>query len=112
MVNTAKSWEDAEAHCESIGGHLVTIRNADDTAALVSALAAASIGGPSWIGLNDKDAEAYYEWELGPLNGWDLPLGSYTNWNSGHPQSDATCGLAYCDCADVLLNGEWRVRAT
>ena len=112
-VTTAKSWADAEAHCEGLGGHLAVIRDADDNAAVVSALNAASATGPSWIGLHDSLVEGSYAWELGPLNGFDLPLGSYQQWDTGHPQTDAECGLAYCDCADLILgSGKWRVSAT
>ena len=107
-----KNWSEANAHCESLGGHLAVIRNADDNTAVTAALNAAGAEGPSWIALNDIDEEGYYEWELGPLHSFDLPLGDYHPWAAGHPQTDATCGLAYCDCADILLgSGNWRIRA-
>ena len=60
---TASSWTGAEAEAISLGGHLVTINNADENSWVIS-----MFGGDDyalWIGLNDVAEEGTFVWTSG-----------------------------------------------
>ncbi len=76
LFKNAVSWETAKANCESIGGHLVTISNADENE-IVSKVAE---GNAVWLGANDVDTEGIFKWITGEAF-------SYTNWSSGEPNN-------------------------
>lgn len=81
-------WFDAEAEAQSVGGHLVTIRNAAENAWLVS-----TFGGNQefWIGLTDWGSEGIWRWASGE------PV-TFTNWDNGQPDNQ---GVAGEDCAHL-----------
>jgi len=72
------SWTAAEAEAVSLGGHLVTIRSAEENSWVFDNF----IGGRSfnsfWIGLNDAAVEGSFVWSSGE------PV-TYTSWNSLEP---------------------------
>jgi len=72
------SWSNAEAEAVSLGGHLATIRNADEQEWVFSAFS--RYGGALWIGLTDRDKVFAFRWVSGE------PL-SYTNWGGGQPDN-------------------------
>ncbi|RUS72270.1 hypothetical protein EGW08_019971, partial [Elysia chlorotica] len=92
------TWTDARDYCGSLatGGTLVTIRSKPFEEYLrTKVLNGAS--GSFWIGLNDRDTEAGYEW----LDGFPL---KYTHWASGEPNDY----MSREDCVQWLLPGnEW-----
>ncbi|TKR83292.1 hypothetical protein L596_016912 [Steinernema carpocapsae] len=71
----SKNWTDAEAHCQSLGGHLSSIHSAEEQAFLESVLGmSAWIGGrllpesndPAWI---DGSKPVFKKWRIGnPVN--------------------------------------------
>ena len=78
------SWPQAEAEAISLGGHLVTIRSADETRGStrrssrdVLRSAAAECSNP-WIGFSDAANEGTLVWSSGE------PV-TYTNWKVGEP---------------------------
>ncbi len=89
----AKSWEEAQAEAQSLGGNLVTLNDAAeqtwvwDTFGKTRAL---------WIGATDKAQEGQWRWAGGETS-------SYTNWMPGEPnnQGDQDYG------AIASANGQW-----
>ena len=74
-VTQPMTWAAAEALGVQQGGHLVTIRNAQENAWLLS-----TFGFALWIGFNDLATEGFFVWSSGE------PV-TYTNWNSGEPNN-------------------------
>jgi hypothetical protein len=76
------NWSGAEAVGRSLGGHLVTINDAEENAWIISAFSnlttQTSFG--LWIGLNDAAEEGNFVWADGD------PAG-YRNWLAGEPNS-------------------------
>ena len=71
----SKSWDDAEAYCEKIGGHLVTITTEGEEEFVKSLLSETS---KAWIGAY-KDSS----WQWVTNEKWD-----YTDWNTSEPSSE------------------------
>ena len=96
VVQEKKNWNDAEAHCVKIGGHLVSIDSREEQNFILR-LFKESVGTKGWIGLNDRNQESLYEWTDGTTV-------EYEYWNSGQPD-DAAAGQ---DCAALTKsNGRW-----
>ena len=85
MFSTNVSWETAKAHCESLGGHLVTITSAEEQAAI----SAWNCGDMSlWIGAS---CDGDYNWSWVTGESWD-----YTNWLEGEPSGGSEwCGAVW-----------------
>lgn len=69
-----KSWHDAEAEAVSTGGHLATVRNAEELSWLLQTFGARHM----WIGLHDSNTEGQFEWSSGE------PV-TFTHWCTGEP---------------------------
>ncbi len=78
-------WPNAEAEANSLGGHLVTINDADEQDwvfdTFVATIPASAPRDQIWIGLNDASQEGTFVWSSGE------PV-TYTNWASGEPSGD------------------------
>lgn len=70
-------WEAAEEAAVALGGHLVTINDANEQEWLVE-----TFGGTTyyWIGYTDKEKEGEWKW----ISGEDS---DYTNWAPGEPNN-------------------------
>ncbi|RYY65243.1 MAG: HYR domain-containing protein, partial [Chitinophagaceae bacterium] len=75
LSNSVTTPEDAHARAIALGGHLVTISNAQENA-FVSAMNPAFI----WIGHTDRAVEGDFRWVTSE------PV-TYTNWNGGEPNN-------------------------
>lgn len=73
----SKTWQDAEAYCEGMGGHLVTITSEEEQAFLEDYLADAS--GKYMIGLH-RSIDNLGTWVTGEAL-------SYTNWGTNEPDN-------------------------
>jgi C-type mannose receptor len=71
----ALTWQAAEDACVAEGGHLVSIRNAQDGIFAINVLTGVE---EAWIGLNDLATPRMYEWTDG------TPY-EYMNWDDGQP---------------------------
>lgn len=82
-VTQPMTWAAAEALGVQQGGHLVTIRNAQENAWLISTFGFSN----QWIGFNDFATEGSFVWSSGELV-------TYTNWLPGEPnnQGGEDCG--------------------
>jgi len=78
-------WEEAQASCETLNAHLVTIGSAGENEFVFDNFVA--IGNSGWLGGTDRDSEGDWKWVTGEP--W-----SYTNWcpwctgDSGDPDAD------------------------
>lgn len=86
------TWDYAKAICESNGGHLATINDANENDWLHSKL----MGAIAWIGLNDKNSEGQFEWA-------DRSNSTYRNWYPGQP-NDYNGNQ---DVVEILEDGRW-----
>jgi len=77
VYGLSKTWMEAEAYCESMGGHLATITSAAEQT-FVSALSGLRRGTNYWAGGTDEGSEGTWRWVNGEA--W-----SYTNWAYGQP---------------------------
>lgn len=75
------SWSAAESFAQQLGGHLVSIGDADENAFVQ--LNFGVLNGVSqrlWIGFNDVAVEGSFEWS-------DATPPAFTNWNGGEPNN-------------------------
>ncbi|MCI0534671.1 MAG: hypothetical protein L0Z50_05535 [Verrucomicrobiales bacterium] len=90
---TGSNWLDAESEAQSMGGHLVTINDAEEEQWLIAAFATwDGIERSLWMGFNDRATEGQFEWASGE------PV-TYTNWDNGEPNNNATSEGE--DCAHI-----------
>ena len=77
LTTAAKTWTEAQAEAESLGGNLVTINAAAEEAWLKQ-----NFGDDErfWIGLNDIANEGQFEWASGEAV-------TYTNWAPNEPNN-------------------------
>ena len=100
FANVADTWESAQAYCESLGGHLAVINNADENSAVYS-YAMQSGYSEIFFGLSDAQNEGTWTW----VNGEPV---TYTNWekvidiepNGGTREN-------YGSFKSMYTNGEW-----
>ena len=78
------TWSNAEAQAVRLGGHLATIRNAQEDSWVYSTFG--PYGGALWIGLTDWDRPFSFRWTSGERV-------VYTNWGGGQPSN--TGGTEY-----------------
>jgi glucose/arabinose dehydrogenase len=77
LTSAAKTWEQAQAEAQTVGGNLVTINNAAEETWLKQAF-----GGTEsfWIGITDRRIEGQFEWGNGETS-------AYRNWAPGEPNN-------------------------
>ncbi len=76
-VNT--SWEDAKAFCENLGGHLVTITDANEQFLVENLLLNYGVKNCYWLG-GYRDNDDSWKWTTGET--W-----SYNHWANGEPNN-------------------------
>ena len=98
VAYTASTWAAAEATAVLLGGHLVTIDDAEENEWVRANVA--NFGGVDrrlWLGFNDVQVEGQFAWTDGTPTG-------YTNWNPGEPNNSG--GIE--DFTELLgSNGRW-----
>ena len=70
VIVEGPTWKEAEANANALGGHLVTINDADEDMFLTK-----SFGLGHWIGLSDHESEGTFVWSSGE----DFNADSYSN---------------------------------
>ncbi|MCR4642467.1 MAG: cellulose binding domain-containing protein [Lachnospiraceae bacterium] len=78
LIPSAMHWDAAKEYCESVGGHLVTIGDADEQRFIEDKLLGHSSFSKYWIGGYTKNALDEFEWITGESF-------TYTNWRHGEP---------------------------
>lgn len=95
-IDSIRWWKDARDYCEKVGGHLATIGDAQEDAALYEILKDAGYRG-GFFGLFREDRGAAWQWVDG------TPF-SYTNWASGEPSGgNENYGMYYWK----FSSGKW-----
>ncbi|XP_071940909.1 macrophage mannose receptor 1-like [Antedon mediterranea] len=79
IVNSPKTWQDAEKDCNTNNGNLMSIHDQFGQALLESELSLEN-GNNYWIGLSDTVTPGTYVWSDGASV-------SYTNWAQGQPDN-------------------------
>ena len=77
LFTRRKAWSDAEAQCQKVGGHLVSIRNQEEQTEVEKVLGS-SESTKVWIGLKQRRSEVY-EWNDGSK--MNFTKWGNTNWN-------------------------------
>lgn len=97
IFNNALTWEQAQAYCESRGGHLAVINNDAENTKLFNYMKSKGYDS-AYFGLSDRAKEGTWTW----ANGEKF---SYKNWASGEPNGGTyeNYGMFYY----VYQNGEW-----
>ncbi|KAH9523861.1 hypothetical protein Btru_047253, partial [Bulinus truncatus] len=90
-----KSWHEARFHCESLGGNLPIIHDAD-TNTYISNLVKSNNFPPVWIGLHDTSVEKAFEWIDG--SPYD-----FSKWGNTEPNSLTISE----DCGEIERAGYW-----
>ncbi|XP_072769156.1 brevican core protein [Nerophis lumbriciformis] len=93
-VTSRQSWEGAEQHCRTIGGHLISIMTPEEQHHIND-----EYKEYQWIGLSDKTIEGDFRWSDGNLL-------LFENWHRGQPDSYFLSGE---DCVAMVWDdgGRW-----
>ena len=83
LYTEGKTWSDADAHCQTEGGHLASVQSVVDQE---EARAVMGKNGAVWIGASDRDSEGDWRWSDG--SHW-----AYENWgaNYGNKGDGSNC---------------------
>lgn len=97
IFNNKSTWEEAQAYCESRGGHLAVINNAAENTKLFNYMKNKGYDS-AYFGLSDATNEGTWNW----VNGENV---SYTNWGGNEPNGGTyeNYGMFY----NAYQNGEW-----
>jgi hypothetical protein len=91
--STSKNWVTAEADCVALGGHLASLTDADEVAAVDVIVGNVRV----WIGINDRTTENAFVWSSGE------PV-AFTDWDDDQPDN----GSGSEDCALIRGNDSRR----
>ena len=94
VIKDNVTWDEAEAYCKSVNGHLAVITSPDEQAQikeLISESGATRI----WLG-GKRDEDEVFSWITGETF-------TYTNWNPGEPNNLDRIE----NCILVYYNGRW-----
>lgn len=80
IFDVSMTWQDAKTYCEDVGGHLVTITSSDEQEFIEQLLGNAPKK-QYWLGMSKVSGSM--AWVTGEAV-------SYTNWDSGEPNSDTS----------------------
>ena len=87
LYRIKKSWFDAETHCTTEGGYLVSIHSEEEQGAALDV----ADGNEVWIGGSSFDGQ----WDWADNSSWD-----FTKWKKGGGGDDAKC-------LSIKPRGEW-----
>lgn len=80
LFDTSMSWNEAEAYCESLGGHLVTVNSEEEQKFIEDSLLTLGTKKTYFIGLSRTTSEEPWTWVIN--ESFD-----YSNWDNGEPNS-------------------------
>lgn len=109
LYESAMTWKEAEAFCESKGGYLATITSEEENNMVIQLLEEQGSKNCYWIGMNRDNADGNWMW----VTGEDVV---YTNWTAGEPNDFSgygenfvhLFGVFYTDDAGLVKYvGQW-----
>lgn len=80
LYDVSLTWQEAEAACEILGGHLATVTSAEENAVIIELIQTGSKY--YWLDAIDTGEEGVWKWITG--EDW-----SYENWISGQPDDSS-----------------------
>ncbi|XP_022784879.1 cubilin-like [Stylophora pistillata] len=84
------TWNEAVTHCQSLGGYLVKIDDANEQSFITEKIKEMRHVQATWIGLHDPDNSNNFKWI------YDDTLANFSNWNTNEPNNPAEdCATAY-----------------
>ncbi|MCR5781174.1 MAG: leucine-rich repeat protein [Clostridia bacterium] len=89
------TWSDAQAYCESQGGHLATVTSQEEMDAIKPL-----ITNNTWLGATEEEQDGTWKWVTGEEF-------AYTDWNDGQPDNCDTGEdrlMAYSTKANIKWN--------
>ncbi len=89
------TWTDAEAYCESLGGHLATVTSEEEYETILSLIPSNARKSVFWIGGTSAGNNGVWKWITGEE--W-----SYDNWGGGQPSGGIEQYLGF-----VTTNHGW-----
>jgi len=96
LTPSSASWATNEAYAAGFGGHLATVRSAEENQWLVDTFSPMTSESEAHIGLTDEATEGVWVWASGEALG-------YTNWGNGQPDNSGNE-----DFVDLIFsNGTW-----
>lgn len=96
LVKEEKRYSDAEAYCQTRGGHLAMPKDEGANAAIAGYITEAGLS-RVYIGVHDLHHEGVFTYvDLSPMT-------TFSKWRKGEPNN------AYDDedCAEMMASGEW-----
>ncbi|MBO4400722.1 MAG: hypothetical protein J5809_02635 [Selenomonadaceae bacterium] len=97
IYNDGMTWSDAKTFCENLGGHLLTITDANEQTVIENLLYEKGSKNSYWLG-GFKDSNNRWKWITG--ENW-----SYSNWADSEPNGSGDCLQMYTE--QVNTNGRW-----
>lgn len=98
IFDNDKTYHEAEAYCESLGGHLATIHNQEENDYLYRYMVSQGYAS-AYFGFSDEENEGEWKW----VNGEPA---FYTNWADGEPNGGRDTEN-YAQFYWEYLNGKW-----
>jgi hypothetical protein len=98
MVEDSLSWEDSEAACEAMGGHLAVITDADEEQ-YIESLIQSGERYFYWLGGTDEEKEGVWVWITGEA--W-----LYTNWKENEPTNESGVDGSSENCLAIERDAE------
>lgn len=96
--NVVNTWEEAQAYCQSRGGHLAVINNEAENTALFNYMKNQGYN-TAYFGFSDATQEGTWTW----VNGEPV---TFTNWASGEPNSENS-NEDYASFYYKFSDGKW-----
>lgn len=81
VVDTALTWTQAKDYCESLGGHLATIKDKNEQKFIESIISENSSSTFYWLGGTDAEKDGDWKWLTSEK--WN-----YSNWQNNEPNDD------------------------
>jgi len=100
VIDTPMSWTEAKEYCEEIGGHLVTINDADECSFVSSLTSQNGARRMYWTGGFRENASSKWQWITGEQF-------SYTNWDVGEPNHNTEHYIHFYGDNSIRDAGLW-----
>lgn len=78
LFDTSMNWSEAEAYCESLGGHLVTINSDEEQQFISNNILSIGTKNTYYIGMYRDNSDSDWKW----ITNEDI---DYVNWDAGEP---------------------------